>query len=338
MTESLNKKIDISVIVPVFNAEKYLNKCIESVIKQEKITFEIILVDDGSTDNSSKICDEYSNKYDCVKVIHKENGGVSSARNTGIKNASGKYCCFVDSDDFLLENALCNMYKAIEENNSCFLDTVLDRDIKTGNCKINNEKKLFLKYLISGVSYYPWAKLFKLDIIKDNEIYFDESMECSEDALYIREYLRYCDSMTIIDKMYYSYQINESGLSNKPHKEYALYFGKKLIALRKLLESKDYSKKEIEEFLSFRAIHGIRISIGHYVKCFSNSDDRERLISNAINLLLPYVKEKKIKNLGLKTWFFFNKKSIYKLNIKKLVKKEERQEKLKKLIKKIIKR
>lgn len=91
----------ISVIVPVYNVENYLCKCVDSIINQTYNNLEIILVDDGSTDGSASICDEYVLKDSRVKVIHKENGGVSSARNIGIAEASGEYICFVDSDDWL---------------------------------------------------------------------------------------------------------------------------------------------------------------------------------------------------------------------------------------------
>lgn len=91
----------ISVIVPVYNVEKYLSRCIDSIISQTFSDFELILVDDGSTDSSGKICDEYGKKDGRVKVIHKRNGGLSSARNCGLENAKGNYICFVDSDDWI---------------------------------------------------------------------------------------------------------------------------------------------------------------------------------------------------------------------------------------------
>lgn len=91
----------ISIIVPVYNVEEFLNRCVESILIQSYKNIEILLIDDGSTDNSSKICDEYSIKDKRVKVIHKENGGLSDARNIGLENANGKYIAFVDSDDYI---------------------------------------------------------------------------------------------------------------------------------------------------------------------------------------------------------------------------------------------
>ena len=105
----------ITVVVPVYNVEQYLKDCIDSIILQTYKDIEIILVDDGSTDTSGLICDEYKSKDKRIKVFHKENGGLSSARNCGIENATGKYITFVDSDDVVRENYILFLYKAIKE-------------------------------------------------------------------------------------------------------------------------------------------------------------------------------------------------------------------------------
>ena len=97
-----NNNPTISVIVPVYNAEKYLSRCIDSILVQTFTCFELLLVDDGSTDCSGRICDEYAKRDTRIRVIHKENGGVSSARNLGLDNAKGEWICFCDSDDLLL--------------------------------------------------------------------------------------------------------------------------------------------------------------------------------------------------------------------------------------------
>lgn len=107
----------ISVIVPIYNVEKYLPRCIESILNQSFKEFELILVDDGSSDNSGKICDIYAEKDERVKVIHKENGGVSSARNVGIKAVNGEYIGFVDPDDYIDREMYKNLYELCENNN-----------------------------------------------------------------------------------------------------------------------------------------------------------------------------------------------------------------------------
>ena len=108
----------VSIIVPAYNAEAYLNRCIDSILSQTYRNIEIILVDDGSTDNTPVLCDEYSEQHkDIIKVIHKENGGVSSARNIGIDTASGDYYAFVDSDDWIADDFIETLYSLIKRNN-----------------------------------------------------------------------------------------------------------------------------------------------------------------------------------------------------------------------------
>ena len=129
----------ISVIVPVYNVEKYLRKCIESILNQTFREFELILVDDGSTDSSGKICDEYALKDSRIKVIHKENGGASSARNAGLDVAKGEYIGFVDSDDWIEMDMYGELYRLIKENNTdisvCGINNIKDIKYKNENLK-----------------------------------------------------------------------------------------------------------------------------------------------------------------------------------------------------------
>ena len=110
--------MQFSIVIPVYNVAPYLRECVDSVLAQNSTDYEIILVDDGSTDNSPAICDEYAEKYSQIKVIHKTNGGLSDARNFGIKKAQGDYLMFLDSDDFWnRENVLLDLHNIIKENN-----------------------------------------------------------------------------------------------------------------------------------------------------------------------------------------------------------------------------
>lgn len=127
--------ICFSIIVPVYNVETYLTQCVDSILEQSINNFEIILVNDGSTDNSANICDEYADKYTNVSVIHKSNGGLSDARNTGLQNAIGEYIVFVDSDDYIETGALESFGKIIEESNNP--DVIITR-IK----KVNNDSEI----------------------------------------------------------------------------------------------------------------------------------------------------------------------------------------------------
>lgn len=141
----------ISVIVPVYNVEKYLERCIDSIIKQTYKNLQIIIVDDGSIDNSSLICDKYVLKDERIKVIHKKNGGLSDARNAGLKIASGKFYAFIDSDDFITDNTIEIMYKAIIQTNS---------DIAICN---------MLRFYDDGNTSEFYCPCTKMTIYKDNE-------------------------------------------------------------------------------------------------------------------------------------------------------------------------
>lgn len=140
----------ISVIVPVYKVEKYLDKCVQSIIQQTYQNFELILVDDGSPDNCPKMCDEYARKYnDKIKVLHKKNGGLSDARNAGTMIAKGEYVTYIDSDDYVAENYLEKLYNIMKDNNADIAVTGIE--IFYENKKIKNKYKLENKtYIYSG--------------------------------------------------------------------------------------------------------------------------------------------------------------------------------------------
>lgn len=166
----------ISVIVPVYNVQEYLKNCINSILNQSYKNIEIILVDDGSTDESSSICDLYVKKDNRIKVIHKENGGLSDARNMGIKSARGKYITFVDSDDYLDENYVKALYILITENNS---DIACSRMKKTDSLNdkiINKNEKINIYNSIDAIKEILYqrnidnsapSKLFKKDLFEN---------------------------------------------------------------------------------------------------------------------------------------------------------------------------
>lgn len=166
----------ISIIVPVYNVQEYLKNCINSILNQSYKNIEIILVDDGSTDESSSICDLYVKKDNRIKVIHKENGGLSDARNVGIKSARGKYITFVDSDDYLDENYVKALYILITENNS---DIACSRMKKTDSLNdkiINKNEKINIYNSIDAIKEILYqrnidnsapSKLFKKDLFEN---------------------------------------------------------------------------------------------------------------------------------------------------------------------------
>lgn len=220
----------ISVIIPIYNREKYIRKCLESILNQTYNNIEVICVDDKSTDSSLSICKEYAQNDNRVKVVALEkNQGVSNARNTGIINATGEWIAFVDSDDYIDVNMFFDMIKAADETG---VDIVLsDLDMfsqgKHQDMKISLEpdniytKDEIRKYILPRFSYEGTdnlglfafsTKLYKKQIITDNRIVFDTSIAYEEDKLFVIEVLANCNSLYYIPKAYYKYDTSSGGL------------------------------------------------------------------------------------------------------------------------------
>lgn len=216
--------LKLSVIIPVYNVEKYLKKCIESVLIQKIDKSEIILVDDGSTDKSGIICDEYSKKYDNVNVIHKKNGGLSSARNAGIKEAKGEYLMFVDSDDFINENEKINdllpylKYDVIQYKMIYFYNKkqkyMYLKDMNTYEVESYMEK-LEKKVYDGSLSISACDKIIKKNLVKENNIYFEEGLLSEDIDWSLRLYLK-ANSLIVTNKNIYVYrQQREGSISTK---------------------------------------------------------------------------------------------------------------------------
>ncbi len=190
----------ISVIVPVYNVEKYLHRCVDSILSQTFTDFEVLLIDDGSKDKSGVICDEYAQKDKRVRVFHKQNGGVSSARNVGLDNALGEWIYFVDSDDMVLPDAL-DTFDSLTKSNSDLVmagfciseedDIVRERPKIIRQCELTVVEALKEMYAPSDFCYqgYLWCKLFKRCVIQQNHLRFDENISFNEDRLFIVKYL-----------------------------------------------------------------------------------------------------------------------------------------------------
>lgn len=219
----LSKEKTISVIVPVYNKEIYIGQCIESILNQSFVDFELILVDDGSTDGSGEICNEYSKVDSRVKVFHKMNGGVSSARNMGLNNAKGEWVAFVDSDDYIKIDYLKGLFDYAAPD----VDLVMsfpevylkDRSWKidwydSGVVENDTFYKLFSQYDIQEHTS-PWAKLYKLSIIDSMSLRFDDSMHFGEDAVFLYEYLTYAGKIYITDHNDYCYRGEVAGSLSK---------------------------------------------------------------------------------------------------------------------------
>ncbi len=283
----------ISVIVPVYNTEKYLSDCIDSLLKQTYQNLELILVDDGSTDHSGRICDEYSLKDERIKVIHKKNEGVSSARNLGLQNCNGKYIAFVDSDDFVTKNyleLLCQNllnYKAdISICNSSFTRYKCKSGIVVCDNQLNHCKYTFL--------YYTWGKLFSKQLLEN--VYFDTDLTIGEDSYFIAQLLKRSKYIYYDSTIAYIYRQNPTSLT---HTDNSAYWNTALLAWDRISQlyeegSIAYWSAKLTYMKRFRQIVNVdRKVIGRYQKEFQKNKKsiffvRESLKEKILILFLAY--------------------------------------------------
>lgn len=224
----------ISVVIPVYNVEKYLTQCIESILNQSYKDYEIILVDDGSTDNSSIICDSYE-KYSNITVVHKNNEGLGYARNTGIKHAKGEYVMFVDSDDYLRTDTLEKLFNDLSNNKS---DTCIGGYTRVSNdgeelfedvpnfCVYDGtdsvSKEFFPRLLGSSPekkdAFRPsvWNALYSMEIIRSNNLLFPSERELiAEDIVFDIEYYKYSKKVVLSANSGYCYRVTPGSLTQK---------------------------------------------------------------------------------------------------------------------------
>ena len=166
----------LSIIIPVFNSEEHLQQCIDSVINQSFRDYELIIIDDGSQDDSGLICNKYAEKDCRIKVIHQKNQGVSSARNVGIESASGEWITFVDSDDYLAENYLDIDYSLsvdlILQKKTVIGQEDLEETYPIGLYEGSSLRQFLSLYMTGALFRVPWGKFFKTSVIKDGNIRF----------------------------------------------------------------------------------------------------------------------------------------------------------------------
>ena len=213
----------ISLIVPVYNAEKYLHRCINSILEQTFTDFELLLINDGSKDMSGKICDEYAAKDNRVYVFHKKNGGVSSARNVALDEAKGAWVTFIDSDDWIANDYLMNLYEAVGQDGELAIsyatlvhnDGVFQRLNNANNVlQKENFQDLFVEYNLH-IYTSPWGKLYKKQIIDNEKLRFCEGMHIGEDLLFLYSYMLCVSKICVISYSGYYYCFELSGTLTK---------------------------------------------------------------------------------------------------------------------------
>lgn len=222
----------VSVIVPVYNVEKLLQRCIDSILAQTFTDFELLLIDDGSKDKSGEICDEYAAKDSRIRVFHKQNGGVSTARNIGIDKAQGEWIYFVDSDDIVLPSALGTFCSLIYSDSELVMagfytsdenNTVREQRKMVRQCELSVIQALKEMYAPTDFCYqgYLWCKLFKRKVILQNNLRFEETISFNEDRLFIVEYLCHCLApISYTTNAVYNYILRTDSAMSTLQKEY----------------------------------------------------------------------------------------------------------------------
>ena len=305
----------IRIIVPIYNVEKYLNKCIESIVNQTYENIEIILIDDGSNDNSGIICDEYAKKDNRIIVVHKENGGVSSARNKGLKIAKGEWISFVDADDWI-EQTFCQtlLNKVTQEQADialCGYNRITDNQIE----KINaNNQEVFLnsnEYLVKSLNPqtgfgFCHMKLIKKEVLKS--ISFNERMEVGEDALFNIQLSTYIKKAVFLKQPLYNYRINNQSVVKRYDENYANKYLKSMKIIEEYIwqEYNEENEENIEikqNYYNFVAYHIMLIIVNY---CYHPDNkmcnaQRKNMLKEVINndLFIIGLKKSNYNNISL---------------------------------------
>lgn len=237
----------ISVILPVYNTENCLAQCIDSILAQTYIHFELLLIDDGSSDDSGKICDAYAEKDPRVKVFHQENCGVSSARNKGLELSTGEWICFCDADDIIKDDYLEQLVVNTNDNDLVvcgfeILGATADCGIRYERVKIGRDNNIpILKFhLINGIGLrVVWSKLFKRDIISRNHLAFCINQRIGEDTTFLWTYIASCKQIQFIEYTGYCYRMNVFLL-----KKYYLSYGELLDHIAPITRSVSFLEQE----------------------------------------------------------------------------------------------
>ena len=221
--------MDVSVIIPVYNTEKYLSACIDSVLQQSDVSLEIILVDDGSKDSSGNICDNYAEKYDNIKVIHIPNSGPATAKNIGLKQAQGNYIALTDSDDKMEPLMLCKMVSAGYEYDADIICCNYKQVDEQGHVShlnstnlqyvLNHEDGLIHFFSKNKIYSQCWTKLYKRQMLVDNNIENDPGLRTDEDFIFnIRAFIK-ARTTVIVDEPLYEYTHRSSSLAHAYYKK-----------------------------------------------------------------------------------------------------------------------
>lgn len=296
----------ISVIVPIYNVEKYISRCIETIINQTYKNLEIILIDDGSTDRSGDICDEYANKDKRIRVIHKENEGPSDARNSGLSVATGEYISFIDSDDWIALNMYEILHAAIDTEKADLAFGVTQRSSGNSSYNIPDDSQIILAGNDILESFiYPWHnphilksvwdKLYRRDII--GNIKFIKGMVHGEDAHFTLEILSKCKKCVFVGKtVYYYFDIREESITAHRHKITERLFTDRIPLLKSQIQIlQEAGREDLAEYqicIYYEELLNTYVSLRNQKK-----DSQNKLWANRIKHLLLAERKEMIQSI-----------------------------------------
>ena len=311
----------LSIIVPIYNAEIYLRHNLVSLLKQysQNKCFEVLLIDDGSTDGSLKICLDLQREYECVKIFEQENLGVSSARNKGIVNAKGKYVCFLDCDDYVEKDYIEKILKNIDGNDLCIFDNFIENEnakYKEKKClkiffdkKIDNE--IALEWICENKLNAPWDKIYVREIIEKHEVVFLNGLNMGEDLLFNLDYIQHCENIIISSDSIYTHVINGDSLCHRKVsiiqlKEFVIVYNK----MKELLGGRENKEKYYniikKVFLRYIVNYSGKLyKNGYTVKQIKKIFNKETIVQEILNI--------KVDNFKDFIRIFILKKNMYRL-------------------------
>ena len=296
----------LSVIIPVYNVEKYIGRCLDSIISQTFTNWECIIIDDGSPDKSGMICDEYAQNDSRIRVVHKKNNGVGSARNDGISKARGRYLTFIDSDDTIEPETFATYIKYA---NQCDWVMIGVRQVDLELNPIKNSSKIDKDIISTPESYEDtlitatriWMmfgsasnKMYRTDIIREHGLTFIQSTNINEDRIFNLYYAGYAESVTLSSYIGYNYVVNPKSITHK--KIASATFLNTGIELDNILKRKLLGEK----MQRYTAIFSIRFLTRAIITgLISPTQGRWKEVSSAVQF---YFHSNAFKSFGIRTW------------------------------------
>ncbi len=262
----------ISIVVPIYNVEEFLDECIESIVGQSFKDFELILVDDGSPDNCPAMCDAWAGKDSRIKVIHKENGGVSSARNIALEQVQGEWIWFIDSDDTIEPQALSELASLAQKQPDIIIFN------KESNEEYKKDNRFFDEYYFTyRFGFEAWNKLYKASIIQENHLKFDTQETIGEDLLFNITYYQFAEKYLFSDLTLYNYRVREDSAMGASDSE---RLQKQLRVYSKIYDI--YQSKLEQRILAQLFIMHLISGINQMSKADLNRDENYRLLQSSL--------------------------------------------------------